>query len=93
MTGWSHEKTEIFIQWKGTTVCLDFHCVCGKDSHFDGDFAYGLRCVWCQRVFTMPQILTLAEGWPDNGLIENTAKEFEDLTAEEFEADQKKGAG
>lgn len=49
---------EMFIQWKGTDVCLDFHCPCQPDgsafsSHFDGDFAYHLRCTRCGAIYEM----------------------------------------
>jgi len=29
------ERTHVFIQWKGTNVCLDFHCECGAHGHFN----------------------------------------------------------
>lgn len=44
----------MFVQWKGTDVCLDFHCACGHDGHLDGDFAYYLRCPECGRTYRMP---------------------------------------
>ena len=44
---------EMFIQWKGTNVCLDFDCPCGTSSHFDGWFAYALRCAACGSIFEM----------------------------------------
>jgi hypothetical protein len=35
----------MFIQWKGTDVCLDFTCgACQESTHYDGGFAYFLRC-------------------------------------------------
>ena len=37
-----------FVQWKGTTVCMDATCpVCGHDGHIDADFAYFLKCGAC----------------------------------------------
>jgi hypothetical protein len=42
----------MFIQWKGTDVCLDFHCRCGRHGHFDGYFAYRLRCS-CGLIYEM----------------------------------------
>ncbi len=42
---------EMFIQWKGTDVCLDFYCPCGAHGHFDGDFAYNVRCPNCGSAF------------------------------------------
>lgn len=43
----------MFIQWKGTDVCLDFHCRCGSDTHLDGDFAYYVQCPACDTVYEM----------------------------------------
>lgn len=43
----------MYIQWKGTDVCLDFSCECGTSSHFDGDFAYQLRCPTCATVYSL----------------------------------------
>lgn len=51
--------TEIFVQWKGTEVCLDFTCACGMEGHFDGDFAYHLMCASCGKVWEMPTTFTL----------------------------------
>lgn len=65
----------VFVQWKGTEVCLDFHCLCGKGGHFHGDFAYGLRCRFCQRVYTMPETLTLIEGEPANEIVQDVPTE------------------
>ena len=44
---------EMFIQWKGTDVCVDFYCPCGEMGHFDGMFAYYLRCPGCGSVYEM----------------------------------------
>lgn len=43
----------MFIQWKGTVVCLDFHCTCGTHGHYDGDFAYSLHCPACGAVYEL----------------------------------------
>lgn len=43
-----------FLQWKGTDVCMDFHCECGAHCHFDGDFAYAVKCPHCGTVWQMP---------------------------------------
>lgn len=37
----------MFIQWKGTDVCMDFHCDCGESYHVHGDFVYVLECPAC----------------------------------------------
>lgn len=48
-----------FVQWKGTDVCLDFTCLCNTHLHFDGDFAYAIRCWHCQRVWELPAYIPL----------------------------------
>jgi len=40
-----------WIQWKGTDVCMDFHCVCGEHTHLDCDFTYLIQCGACKRVY------------------------------------------
>jgi hypothetical protein len=44
---------EMFIQWKGTEVCLDFYCPCGAHGHLDDDFAYAVLCPACDTVYEM----------------------------------------
>ena len=46
-----------FIQWKGTDVCMDFSCECGANCHFDGYFAYTVKCPHCSTVWEMPSIV------------------------------------
>lgn len=48
------EEPHAFIQWKGTNVCMDFHCECGAHCHFDGDFAYVVQCPHCMTKWEMP---------------------------------------
>ena len=43
----------MFIQWKGTDVCLDFTCACGATGHLDTDFAYFVECPSCGAVYEM----------------------------------------
>lgn len=43
----------MFIQWKGTDVCLDFYCQCGAHCHLDGDFAYYVKCPHCGAIYEM----------------------------------------
>lgn len=48
----------MFIQWKGTDVCLDFQCPCQPEeiaysAHFDGYGAYFLLCPGCGSVYEM----------------------------------------
>lgn len=42
-----------FIQWKGTNVCIDLYCTCGKHSHYDGDFLYRWQCPACKKCWEM----------------------------------------
>lgn len=46
-----------FVQWKGTDVCMDFHCTCGAHCHFDGYFAYAVKCPHCAADWQMPFFL------------------------------------
>lgn len=55
------DAPSVFIQWKGTDVCLDFYCVCGMQSHLDSDFVYALKCSFCGRIFDMPCHLPVKE--------------------------------
>ena len=50
-----------WIQWKGTSVCMDVHCVCGAHMHVDAEFAYYLRCPHCQRVYGVGAYVRLVE--------------------------------
>lgn len=79
--GPDHEGTrpgppEAFIQWKGTDVCLDFTCLCGEGGHFDGDFAYALKCR-CGRVFATPSVVPLVEVGPELGYWYDNAREID----------------
>lgn len=40
-----------WLQWKGTDVCMDFHCKCGHQTHLDCDFTYYIECGKCHRVY------------------------------------------
>jgi hypothetical protein len=46
-----HSAFDGFIQWKGTDVCMDFHCPCGEANHYDGYFAYEIKCAGCGTVY------------------------------------------
>lgn len=46
-----------FIQWKGTNVCMDFHCDCGAHCHYDGYFAYVVQCPHCGAKWEMPELV------------------------------------
>lgn len=43
----------MFIQWKGSEVCLDFDCACGESGHIDAAFVYFVRCPACGAVYEM----------------------------------------
>ena len=49
------------IQWKGTDVCLDFHCECGNSFHVDGYFAYSLRCINCEKIWKLGSEVSVTE--------------------------------
>lgn len=51
------KRTYAFIQWKGTDVCMDFYCECGKQCHVDDFFAYTVECPGCKTIWEMPQRL------------------------------------
>lgn len=48
------KEATTFIQWKGTDLCMDFYCTCGENSHFDGYYAYAVKCMKCGQVYSMP---------------------------------------
>src|SRR5688572_30638924 len=48
------KEPHAFVQWKGTDVCMDFRCECGANCHFDGGFAYTVKCPHCETVWEMP---------------------------------------
>lgn len=47
-------RADVFIQWKGTDVCFDLNCPCGNGGHYDGYFAYRIRCASCGAEYVMP---------------------------------------
>ncbi len=51
--------TSGWIQWKGTDVCMDIHCVCGYHSHVDTDFFYNFRCPQCKQAYAVGQNISL----------------------------------
>jgi hypothetical protein len=67
IAGWP--VPSVFMQWKGTDLCADFHCTCGAHGHVHGDFVYGIRCSSCAAVFIMPHTLALALGEPDSDIV------------------------
>ena len=56
-----------WIQWKGTDVCMDIHCECGKSSHVDNEFMYYVRCPYCKKIYFCNGHIQLIEiESPDN---------------------------
>ena len=66
------DAAETLIHWKGTDVCMDFHCTCGAHSHFDGDFCYVYKCPSCGRRWKMPTELELQPASDDDPGTERT---------------------
>lgn len=65
----NHENPHGFVQWKGTSVCLDVYCVCGVHGHIDDEFVYYVECAKCGRVFEVNPHVRLHEvpgGAPPN---------------------------
>ena len=50
-----------YVQWKGTSVCADVHCVCGDSYHVDDEFFYGYRCASCGRTYAVGCYVALTE--------------------------------
>jgi ribosomal protein S27E len=42
-----------WIQWKGTSVCMDVHCACGELTHIDAEYAYAVKCGACGRLWAV----------------------------------------
>lgn len=61
------EKSESYgwIQWKGTSVCMDIHCECGEIGHVDAEFLYYVRCPNCKKVFKVSGTVRLFDVPPD----------------------------
>jgi len=59
---WHPEAPYAFIQWKGTNVCADVHCVCGNSAHFDVDFFYAVKCAACGAVYDVEPFVRLVPG-------------------------------
>lgn len=72
-TGCLHREpqTGVYVQWKGSDVCIDFRCLCGEKGHFDGLFAYALRCAACARIWEMPTQFALRENPDFGGVIQD----------------------
>lgn len=54
-------KPHGWVQWKGTSVCMDVHCKCGCVSHVDADFAYIIQCPNCKTIYSCNGHIELIE--------------------------------
>jgi hypothetical protein len=70
-----------WIQWKGTEVCIDLHCVCGHFGHFDGDFFYFYQCPECGARYAVGMniaLIPLTEQQAADGNVEFQTDTIED---------------
>ena len=67
-----------FIQWKGTDICMDFHCKCGHHNHYDGYFAYFVQCFNCKQIYKMVESIEMEE-------IDNAPDPMQSITDDDFE--------
>jgi hypothetical protein len=57
------EVPHVFVQWKGSNVCLDLTCpVCGTSAHYCGNFAYFLECPVCGRLWELSWYIEVRDG-------------------------------
>lgn len=56
-----------WIQWKGTDVCMDLKCSCGKSSHFDGSNMYYVKCCHCGKIWSCNAYILLEEPTDSDG--------------------------
>lgn len=54
-------QPHMFIQWKGTDLCMDFDCTCGNSGHIDGYFCYYVECPACGLVWKMADKLEVTQ--------------------------------
>lgn len=55
-----------WIQWKGTTVCMNVRCSCGARGHVDAEFAYRVQCAACDKVWHVSGNVRLVEELPED---------------------------
>lgn len=49
-----------FIQWKGTSVCMDLTCRCGQGVHLcDKSFTYFWECLKCGEVYALSSYIRM----------------------------------
>lgn len=66
-----------FVQWKGTDVCVDLHCTCGRSPHFDGYFLYAWRCA-CGLVWKMDDRVEMTEMPPEEAATFGAVQDLSD---------------
>lgn len=54
-----------WIQWKGTSVCIDLHCVCGYHGHCDEEFFYNYECPSCHAKYAVGSTVKLIPLTPE----------------------------
>ena len=54
-------RPHIFVQWKGTDVCADLYCICGKQFHLDCEFMYAVECPFCKRKYEVSAMIEIRE--------------------------------
>lgn len=75
-------KPHGWIQWKGTDVCMDIHCKCGKSSHIDETFVYNVKCPYCGRVYFCNGHIELTEIHYKPDILKVAVKDIEDIIDE-----------
>lgn len=60
-----------WLQWKGTSLCGDFYCKCGKHWHLDEEFVYYSSCPYCGQKYYLNAHIELVpiseEEWAKDG--------------------------
>jgi len=64
-----------WVQWKGTDVCMDYHCKCGAHAHLDSWFAYYVKCPECGTIYFCNGHIELIEVTNPSGQTLENAKE------------------
>lgn len=59
-------ETHGWIQWKGTAVCMDFHCKCGCAGHIDDEFVYYVECPECHTLYEVSGFVEMIEADEEN---------------------------
>lgn len=71
-----------WIQFKGSTLCIDISCECGEGYHYDGSFCYFIRCPNCKKVFALNGHISLHEAQPEEyderNVMDGEADDWED---------------